>query len=724
MGIRPMRMAAMLLATLFALAACEDTGCGGCVTPLDEPFPAAPRVYDGVQVRVSQSGLGFIETNLPQIIDTLLADGLQFEIPPTTTSLLGVDIDLCQAGCPVTVEILDSRLTPIAPDRIQIDGSLNLDTTATVDWALGHCDFPVSLQEKPLSASVQLLIDADTYLLHFEVGSIEATIESSDYDIQCPNLYDWLFDLLKDFITDILNSQLQGQLDSAIGDMVSSFTCLPCDFYSGGCPAGSSCNGDGYCESGGACLVKPQGLVGTVELGEMLASVDPDNDAALDLMVAAGQAQQPNQRPFVRANGLEVRVIGGSYSDLNDCLVPPDQNAIPDTGIADAMQFGNLIPGQGTTYMVGLAVADMYLDHFAYQLWRSGFLCLAIDSYGLDLISSSTLGLIVPSVNTLTGGANVPVRLELHPVGVPRMEIGAGTFLPDGSVDEPILYLFLPNLRMDFWMVLDGRWTRFLSLTQDMQLDLALEFTADNEVVPVVDEQSIHVDNVQLLHYELLAEDEETLRGLVPSLINIALPQLLGTLEGLAIPDLQGFALDIKSVQGDIPRANTSYYEFMSIYADLGFAAPPPTPVETRLSLVEREGGWVLIGLADGLEAQYRLDGRLWTPFKRGSEIAVDGLIQAGPHALQVRARRVGDYRSLDPEPQWLAFQAPVALLPAERDLVARPTGRAQQASALDQADTEAAQAPRAGCATSVPGSTGPVGLILLALLGLRRRRR
>ncbi len=724
MGRRPLRMAALFLAALFALAACEDTGCGGCVTPLDGPFPAAPRVYDGVQARVSQTGLAFIEANLPQIIDTLLADGLQFEIPSTTTTLLGTDIDLCAAGCPVTVEILESRVTLIAPDRVQINGALNLDTTATLDSILGHCEFPVALRDKPLAASVQLLIDPQSYLLSFDVGGIEVTIDSGDYDIQCPAVYDWLLELLKDFITGILNSQVQGQLDSAIGDMVASFTCLPCDFYAGGCPAGSSCNGDGYCESGGTCLIKPQGLVGTVELGEMLASVDPGNDAALDLMIAAGQAQQPNQRPFVRANGLEVRVIGGSYSDLDDCLVPPDPNAIPDTGIADPMQFGNLIPGQGTPYMIGLAVADMYLDHFAYQLWRSGFLCLAIDSYGLDLISSSTLGLIVPSVNTLTGGANVPIRLELHPIGVPRMEIGAGTFLPDGSVDEPILYLFLPNLRMDFWMVMDGRWVRFLSLTQDMQLDLALEFTPDNEVVPVVDEQSIHVDNVQLLHYELLAEDEQTLRDLVPSLINIALPQLLGTLEGLAIPDLQGFALDIKSVQGDIPRANTPYYEFMSIYADLAFAAPPPTPVETRLSLVQREGGWVLIGLADGLEAQYRLDGRLWTPFRRGSEIPIDGLIQAGPHALQVRARRVGDYRSLDPDPQWLAFQAPVTLLPAAGRPVARPADRTQQTGALEQADPETADQPRTGCATTGPGSIGTAALLLLGLLGLYRRRR
>ena len=61
-------------------------GCGGCVAPLDAPFPAAPRVYDGVQVRISQTGLAFVEANLPQILDTLLADGLPVRLAQERTA--------------------------------------------------------------------------------------------------------------------------------------------------------------------------------------------------------------------------------------------------------------------------------------------------------------------------------------------------------------------------------------------------------------------------------------------------------------------------------------------------------------------------------------------------------------------------------------------------------------------------------------------------------------
>jgi hypothetical protein len=724
MHLTPRRFAGLFLAGLLAITACEDSSCGGCVTPLAEPFPEAPRVYDGVQVRISQSGLAFVEQNLPQILDNLLEDGLQFEIPTSTTSLLGTDIELCAEPCPVTAAILQARITLLQPDRVAVDANIDLDTVVTVDSVLGHCEFPVALRDKPVAAEVQLFVDPASYFLHFDVGGVEVTIADEDYQIECPWYYDFLLEALKSYITGILNSQVQGQLDDALADLVAEQTCLPCDFYSGGCPAGSSCD-DGFCAAGGDCLIKPLGLAGTVDLGAQLADVDPSNDADLDLLIAAGQAQQPNQRPFVRANGLEVRALGGTFSQPDGCLPEPDPAQMPPTGIADPMQFGNLIPGQGQSYMAAVSVADMYLDHFVYQLWRSGFFCLTIDSYGLDLISASTLELILPSIGRLTAGANVPVRLGLEPESVPYVEIGAGTFLPDGTVDEPILYVFLPDLRLDIWAQLDGRWTRLLALVQDMRLDLALEFTPDNQVVPIVDEDSIAVDDVRLVHYELLAESEQQLRELVPSLIGIALPQLLGSLEEIAIPPLQGFVLDIKAVQGDMPRAGGSYHDFMSIYADLDFEQPPPVPpVETAVRLERRATGWALVGLPADQELQLRVDGGLWRPFRRGPAVALPADLLPGAHRIEVRARRRGAYRSLDPSPQSLELVlqrpagptpavAPPAPVTAEHGAAVQPTER----SAPDGADQ------RVGCASAAAGGRC-CGLLLVLGLALLIRRR
>ena len=720
MSRSPRRWAALGLVALLLATACEDTSCGGCVAPPAEPFPNQPRVYEGVQIRISEYGFDFVEQNLPQIIDTLLADGLQFDIPSTTTSILGVDINLCQSGCPIVVEILNSYLVLVPNDTIQIDGSINVDSVISLDSILGHCEFPLALQDKPLSAQVQLLLDLpETGFMYFDVTGVNVTIEDNDYDIQCPVVYDWLLELLKSFITGILNSQIQGQLDSAIGDLIAAQTCLGCDFYTNGCPPGSSCNGD-YCESGGSCLIKPLGMVGTIDLGGLLASVDPTNTATLDLLVATGQAQPASQRPFVRASGLEVRAIGGTWSDADNCIPPPGQG--PPVGLADPMRFDNLIPGQGDTYMVGIAIADMYLDHFVHQLWRSGFFCLSIDSYGLDLITSGTLALILPSLGALAEGANLPVRLQMLPESSPFMEVGAGTFSPDGTVDEPILYVHLPDLRLDFWIKLHGRWTRFLSLSQDVRLDLALEFTPENTVLPIVGEDSIVVDNVHVLHYELLSESEQQLADMVPQLIGLALPQLLGSLEAIAIPDLQGFVLDIKALQGDVQVGST--YKFMSIYADLGFA-PNPAPVETRVELIQSHG--LALGLRpigsepQSLEFQYRLDGRVWSPFLRGDFIPLRGLMQPGNHQLEVRARALGEYRSLDPTPQVLPFWVrpdPIQTLAVDPD-----PGRLDRTQALSSAEQDEA-APRVGCASSASGQ-GLLGLLFgLVLLFCRRVRK
>ena len=157
-------------------------------------------------------------------------------------------------------------------------------------------------------------------------------------------------------------------------------------------------------------------------------------------------------------------------------------------------------------------------------------------------------------------------------------------------------------------MKYQGRWIRFLSLMQDIRVDLGIEFTADNQVIPILDEDSVVVSNVSVSHHELLAEDEDTLANVVPQLVGMFLPILTDTMGEIAIPDLQGFVLDIKSVEGNLERGNTGYHEFMGIYADLGFEPPPP-PVTTRARIGEvRPEGIELDVLDSRTEVQYRVD--------------------------------------------------------------------------------------------------------------------
>jgi hypothetical protein len=692
---------------LLLACACSDTNCGGCAGKLAGPFPAQPRVYDGAQVRLNPSALQYASQNLPVILEALLQDGLNFDLPTSQTSILGVNLTICQTPCPLHVDLLDSAITLVSPDRVNLAAHINVSGAITIDSALGHCDFPLNIQNKLIHALVVLMVDNATGFFTFDVADMTIAIESREYDIQCPVVYDWLLELLKDYITSILNSQIGPRINQEVDQLVAEQTCLPCDFYLSGCPSPSACR-DGFCQSGGRCLVKPQGLAGRVQLGEMLASVDPGNTAWLDLLITPGQAQPVATQPFVRAEGLELRVIGGSYSDRAACVPEPDPADIPPVGAAPTLNFGPNIPGRGDPYMLGVAIADKYLDHLIYQVWRSGFLCLSIDSYGLDLLSSQTLSLILPSVADLAEGQNLPVRLELHPLRPPNVQVGRGSFAPDGSVDEPILYVFLPGVRLDFWMKLHGRWLLLLSIAQDLEVRLAMQFTPDNRVIPILDEDSVVVANPRLIRYELLAEEPARIQEAIPRLLAIALPQLTGALDEIAIPDLQGFVLQVLSLQGDVKRANSNYYDFLSIYANLAFSPPPPVPARP-VELLWWKNGLARFRVAPGEEVQVRLDRGFWSPFKPGP-VAEFQVPDIGRHRLQARARLSGDYRTLDTVGRsWVIDGARARIVSP----MARPEPAENPPPALHK------EGAGTGCAHAVSG-----GLWLLPALWLRRRRR
>jgi hypothetical protein len=135
------------------------------------------------------------------------------------------------------------------------------------------------------------------------------------------------------------------------------------------------------------------------------------------------------------------------------------------------------------------------------------------------------------------------------------------------------------------------------------------------------------------------------------------LPILTGVMGEIEIPDLQGFILDVQSVQGDVRRANTDTFEFMTIYAQLGFSPPPPPAARTRVRLREAGTSAVELEILDpDQEVQYRVDRGVWSPFRRGPAVRIPKPVLPGRYELQVRARIIGDYRSLDPEPASLAF--------------------------------------------------------------------
>jgi hypothetical protein len=578
---------------LFALA-CGGTTCD-CVTPLEAPMADEAKVYDAVQARLTPNAFNFIEDNLRTIIDMFIEGGLSFDVPPTSEEfcllIVCFDIDICRNGCTLTAEIIDADVTPVAPNVLSLDAQVNISGMVDLRGDI-DCDVPIHMQNKPIHADVRLLIDPIDHLMYFTIENLQISIDDDDYSLDCSGLLGWLIEALKGVITGLMNDQIQGQLDDALSGALDDAVCLACDFYTGGCPSGSSCGGD-YCEQGGTCRKNPLGIVGTVDLSETLG--DLGASAVLDIFVAAGQAQDPTVDPLVRTGGVELRMIGGADAVASDCVPVPDPAEIPSNQPPPRLPFSDTVPGTSTAYMAGFGVSDVFLDWFMYKAYLSGLLCLNIGTETTDFLTSSTIGLMgLASLHDLTGGRNTPVKLKIKPAHVPYIEVGAGTLIDDGqgnvTIDEPLLNIFLPGFSMDFYVLLDERWTRIMSVSLDIAMGLGMDLDEDNMLVFLFGEDSITMENIDVTNYELLAEDPEALKELLPTLVGMALPMLTDALEPIEIPPIEGFLLNIVAIQGDMPRAGTDYYEFMAIYANLDMAPPPPPRARsTRARILQLE---------------------------------------------------------------------------------------------------------------------------------------
>ncbi len=760
-----LRLAALGGALVFAMA-CGQQSCD-CVAPLDEPMPESAKVYDAVQMRLTPGAFGFIETRLTDIIATFLEGGLTFDVPRIDEEFCAPPFDwpcfnfrICENGCTLTAEIVDASLARVAPDTLALDAHVNLSGTILLRGSL-DCDIPIDVQNKPVSADVRFLVDGRDHLVSFSIESLSVELSNSDYDLDCSWWYDWLMELLKGTITGLINSTLQGQMDTFLGDALNGMTCLACDFYTTGCPSGSTCNGDGYCEQDGACRINPLGIVGTLDLGALLADMVPGMQADMDLFVAVGQWEDAAVDPIVVNDGVEMRMIGGADTERHVCVPEPDPAEVPSNQPPPRLPFGqfnDMVPGTATPFMAGIGVSDAFLDWFMYKAFLSGLLCLSIDTETTGgLLSSGTLSALLGSLNTLTGGRNTPLKLQLVPNHVPTIDIGAGTFTTDADgnriMDEPLLNIYMPGVGIDFYVLIDERWVRVVTLTQDITLKLGLDFLPDNTVLPILDENSVQLDNVVATNYELLAEDPQALEDLVPTLIGMFLPMLTGSLGAIEIPPVEGFVLTIEAVQGDLPRPGTDTFEYMGLYANLDLAANPlpapratranlvavRTPVRSRMSIFAPGGPQypevvVAVGADAGPAAEYswRLDGGAWSLFQSGPELTIHDprLALSGDHRLEIRSRTQGDYRTLDPQPAELTVTIAPEDDPVHYAPPLGPKGLARardlgltavaQPVAADDADSE--EITHVGCATA-GGAGGLLALLGLALLVWRRRR-
>ena len=333
-------------------------------------------------------------------------------------------------------------------------------------------------------------------------------------------------------------------------------------------------------------------------------------------------------------------------------------------------------------YHLGIGLTREFTEHFSWAFFNSGALCLQVTNQTVEQLNAGILSIVLPGLAELAGDPEAPIAITLAPQQVPEVIFGENLFDVDEegtrTLVDPAIRILIPELWIDFHLFMDDRWARIFSLHTDVDVPLGLDFTPDNEIIPILGDLASGLTDLRTANAKLMRDDPSLLATLLPTLLNVFVGDLAtGLLSPIALPDLLGFSLDLQE------RAITSIEDggLLAIFARLRTTEEEQASlavVDTRLEAAVfketpttemfRAAGpdtyrklelLVTAGALDSRvedsehEYSWRLDGTTWSAFQPQSTFSVTHplLLLQGRHELEVRARRVDDYRTLDPTP-------------------------------------------------------------------------
>ncbi len=688
---------------LLLLVACgQDSGCSGCSD--GPPFPDKDRVHSAVQVRLTEPGLSFLEENLEPLLAQALPGGLDICLPGQQGEvdflIAQVRYGFCaddpcvdnpgQVGCNLNISIGSVDLAAVEPNRLRAQVTFEELRARVPVFADGIIECALLIDGPGFPVQMDLVLETPeptrdlTFHIEdpvYQLAALNPRLEQGDDGFLSP-LCGVISDVLDlPFIGDFILGALQGLVDGFLADtingFVEDFTCRSCDDENP-CPVegGAVCDA-GRCMVEGGCLPAPLGIEGTINIGDLLAGFAPGLDAPLSYLATPGSYAE------VEAQGLSLGVIAGATAEPNRCVPRRAQPETDEPMRAEALRT-NVDPA-GEPYEVGIGITDLILRHFMWAAYTSGALCIGIDSGSVEQLSVDTIGLLLPNLRTLTRGGSA-LAVVLSPQEVPTAAIGANTVVMDEedgtlSLDDPLLTIALEDLWIDFHAYFEDRWVRIFSLKADLTLPVGIAFDPDNGLIPVIGDLGSALQNVETANGEIMIDDPGRLAGLLPVLIGPLAGSLTDSLANpIALPDIMGYQLDLQehSVTGvedntmlavfaNLERSeevNEGMGAAFSVETEVEVAevhVPPTEDFAIPADLSEWRRPWVRLKLDayDGtpdsapMEFSFKVNHGSWSLFTPSTEVVVRDpqLVLQGRHTIQVRARRIDDYRTLDPTP-------------------------------------------------------------------------
>ena len=603
---------ALSLLSLFLLTACggaTDCGCSGFE---QRDFPVEH--YDktqaqGVQVRVTETGFGFLEQNAGPLVGELLPGGLNFCLPKNDTA----DTKLCtpyhtnengkkKGDQPLCDNGMPGCQLSLTIDKLEIDPvpSRQLDIQITV----GDLDevIPIDAEVKPLGISIRAKCDVKLYKrndtkaaatvtakvpvnfnvspqsplkdVSIDVGEVSLNLKDLDFDIK-GGAACFAADLLRGIFRGSIEGPLRDQLKKVVDEQVRANLCQTCgNMGDDPCPGGTICQ-DNACiyNNSEQCVPAPLGIEGRLNVGALLQGYTEAAAPNVDLIARAADYAETD------AKGLSLALRTGFQPEQYDKCVPVDVTKRPDFGplpLSQVLKSG-VKPGSGEPFMVGLALHRQAIEQVLWAAWAGGGTCLKVGSELSEFLSVQSLSLFLSGLKSLDMGAGGAAEIKVSPQQPPKVTLGKNLFEKQGDtfkVREGLMTIDWKDVDLHMYGWVHDRWTRLATLRVDLLIPIGLIPDGTGKLSLVVGELGDAVKNVRAFDGEITQATPEQLAMLVPTLVGAALPSLAGALEqSFDLPSFFGLTLDLQ--QGDITSIEND--TFVALFGNLVPAPAMPT---------------------------------------------------------------------------------------------------------------------------------------------------
>lgn len=564
------------LAALGSGCAGSCSSCSSCgVTPLDGGFENAKRIDNAASVRLTDSGLDFLSGNIAPLAGSLLGDSgnggvITFEVPTSTTSVIGINITICDGGpdatssppkCLFEADLSKANLTikTEAPHHVVVEGTIaarlqNLPLKTQIlpppipaDHSTiklnggGSCN-DNSFADLPID--IRISIETETDPAHdarkgysrVKIEQFSVTQSALESKIAgCNGLTGSLLNALKS----VLVPQFVGPLVDNLTGTIEDQLCMKNDPAAGvTCPTGTTADSGGVCRfDNGDCVGTALGIDGNIDLSGFLASISPGTEGGLDFMLAAGGEGTRDDGSGMLwgdlnpiGGGATLGMMGGAEPrPITSCVPVVTQDLPSGIPIPDELTANTVSGWTGEGPHLGIALSERFLNYTLTSAYNSGALCLGIGSDTLgSLLSSDTLGLLVPSLKDIARQKKTaPLALVLRPQTPPSAVVGNGTSLET----DPNLRLALNQLIIDFYLWSNDRYVRAFSAQFDLDVPVNLDVDENSALAPVL--QDVGVANPTLFNAPLVREDKQ---AAAETLANLLAGQIGGALGGAISP--------------------------------------------------------------------------------------------------------------------------------------------------------------------------------------------